>query len=329
MIANGSHDIEGQAADFLYYGAGAVDVFDFSVFNYQLTSDAIAVVKDVCGIHETDANGLYNGGLGHELIDKLEKGEAVFFMGGDQWPYVQLLTAKQDTNGYWHGNAASQIISVSNQYGLTTVGGTSAGMAILGNYVYTSQYARGESELSSHDILANYYVDKFYGTNGPPSIASGVRGLKWMGNIITEPHFTDPGKALTDLNDLQVYRLGRLLCFMGSIAISPPKGAAGNPFVEGIAVDNNTALKLRTVARRRSWGQRHVYFAWGVHGYLSASLSALWPQGFIDVGDFYLQEFSANDEFDFADGFAYGTSATDRLAVANGDVLWLEGEPFF
>ncbi len=146
-------------------------------------------------------------------------------------------------------------------------------MAILGNYVYTSQYARGESELSSHNILANYYVDKFYGTNGPPSIASGVLGLKWMGNIITEPHFTDPGKASTDLNDLQVYRLGRLLCFMGSIAISPPQGAAGNPFVEGIAVDNNTALTITDGGEAEVWGQRHVYFAWGVNGYLSASLS--------------------------------------------------------
>ncbi len=100
VIAN-KHDENGVALqynEFLQYGARSVDVFNFDATDSGLTALAMAIAQDICGIDGIDVNGLKNDGLGNELIDKLLSAEAVYFMGGDQWPYVQLLTPKQDSN---------------------------------------------------------------------------------------------------------------------------------------------------------------------------------------------------------------------------------------
>jgi cyanophycinase-like exopeptidase len=186
-----------------------------------------------------------------------------------------LLTPKQDVLETWHANAASYIISVENNYTpyrppVLTVGGTSAGMAILGNYVFTAEYIR-EGSLTSADILGNYYTTKFYRASGSSldntvgiSIADDVLSLEWMGGVLTEPHFTDWGSDRTKQGDVAIYRLGRFISFLGSVVLEPtrtPLDGLEQLGVAGIAVDRSTALTITYDGDANVWGGGYVYFA--------------------------------------------------------------------
>jgi cyanophycinase-like exopeptidase len=242
VIGNGAHDVQDIAHDFyqVYGHARSVDVFCFNV-NSSAQLNAPDIVADI------NADGEQ---LGHEFLDKLRGAEAVFFMSGDQWPYVQLLRP----NGSAGGNKAAQIISSGNNAGTVTVGGTSAGLAILGNYVFTAEWIRHES-LYSVDILNDYYTPKFY--NNGPSIANDVFSFNMLSSVLTETHFTDPLKSLEGET---YFRLPRFLSFLAAVLLPAPAGLGGSS-VKGIAVDQDTALAIDRIGLTRVYGEGNVYFA--------------------------------------------------------------------
>ena len=207
--------------------------------NGLLTPEALAVARNQPTV------GNIAEGLGHEFLSKLKGAEAVYFLGGDQWPYVQLF--RED-------RAAAQVISDGNQAGNIVVGGTSAGLAILGEYVFTAQYG----SLSSAEILEDYYSESFY-QNGKPAIADDVLSLKWMDDVLTETHFTDDGMS-SNVNGRNVFRLGRFLSFMGAVVAQQPSGL-GRSVVKGLAVDDDTALCVEHNGTAKVHGTKNVYFA--------------------------------------------------------------------
>jgi cyanophycinase-like exopeptidase len=228
------------ANEFLAKGALSVDVF---VFDTDAGGDLTTGPESATAVAQ-DQQG---ESLGHEFLDKLWSAEAAYFMGGDQWPYVQLLRTDR---------AAASRIGTENNADRLSVGGTSAGMAILGNYVFTAEYLRDGSGLCSCDILNNYYTPTFYGVHGA-SIANDVMSLKWMGGALTETHFTDPNNSLEGET---YFRLGRFLSFMAAVTLPTPAGL-GQSSVKGIAVDNSTALTITADGDAKVWGQKKVYFA--------------------------------------------------------------------
>ena len=217
-------------------GAHAVDGFSFNCAsdNSTLTAEALAVA-------------LNQQGLGHEFLDKLTGAEGVYFCGGVQWRYVQLLVNDRD---------AAAIISDGNYgnrhfgSGSVVVGGTSAGLAILGQYVFTGHYGG----VTSAEIMGNYYTPNFI-QNGNTAIATNILNLKGMSNVLTETHFTDPEKSC-DVDGRNIYRLGRFLCFMGSTVLTYSGSA------KGLAVDDGTALtviEINGVLKAKVWGAKNVY----------------------------------------------------------------------
>jgi cyanophycinase len=76
-----------------------------------------------------------------EVLDLVTNAEAIFFAGGDQSDYLK----------YWAGTEVQSIIQ--SKLSQITVGGTSAGLAILGNYVYSGE----KGSVVSEDALANPY----------------------------------------------------------------------------------------------------------------------------------------------------------------------------
>jgi cyanophycinase-like exopeptidase len=229
----------------------AIDAFSFDV---EPTDDLTQFAKDVAANRD---------GYGHEFLAKLRGAEAVYFLGGDQWPYVQLLQAP---------GLAADIISGGNNgerehgSGSVTVGGTSAGLAILGQYVFTSEFARTGPDISSAELLENYYTSRFY-QGGKPSITDNVLSLKGMGEVLTETHFTDDGKSSIVsvlrpdgiAETRNIFRLGRFLSFMGAVVADP--SGLGRPIVNGLAVDNNTALCVDNEGLAKVHGTKYVYFA--------------------------------------------------------------------
>ncbi|MBK5213449.1 MAG: T9SS type A sorting domain-containing protein [Flavobacteriaceae bacterium] len=105
------------------------------------------------------------------VLQKVANAEAIWVAGGDQWDYVS----------YFKDNAMETTLNeyINIKHGV--IGGTSAGMAIMGSTYFTAQYGTLESNVA----LSNPYH---------PRVALGYNDfleLPFMQNLITDTHFTD------------------------------------------------------------------------------------------------------------------------------------------
>jgi beta-aspartyl-peptidase (threonine type) len=97
----------------------------------------------------------------------MTKSEGLFFSGGDQWNYVSK----------WNNTYVTQGIQwlVENK---RPVSGSSAGLAILGQYVYTAEYGSAVSNVSLE-----------YPFNPTITLTNDFLHLPLMNNIFTDTHF--------------------------------------------------------------------------------------------------------------------------------------------
>ncbi len=158
-----------------------------------------------------------NGTASNEsyVRQKIAQAEAIWFAGGDQWNYVT----------YWRGTPVDSLINAGIQNRGLVVGGTSAGMAILGGYYFTAQ----NGTVSSANALANPY----YNTVTVDSAA--FIESDYLQDVITDTHYDDPD------------RRGRHVTFLSRIF--EDYGVYG----KGIACDEYTAVCIDTS------GIAHVY----------------------------------------------------------------------
>ena len=98
-----------------------------------------------------------------------------------------------------------------------TVGGTSAGLAILGQFIYSSLY----DTIYSPEALANPYDGN----------------ITFAYNFLTIPFLTD---FLTDTHFVTRDRMGRMLTFQARLV------KENRTLVKGVGVDEATALLLDT-----------------------------------------------------------------------------------
>ena len=83
-----------------------------------------------------------NGSHQPFVIDHIKNAEALFIAGGDQSKYVD----------FWKGTPVEDAIHYLANVKKVPVGGTSAGMAILGEFLYS---AMSNSSLTSAEALAD------------------------------------------------------------------------------------------------------------------------------------------------------------------------------
>ncbi|QDU71509.1 Cyanophycinase [Mucisphaera calidilacus] len=143
----------------------------------------------------------YNGAV----LRILERAEGIFIAGGDQADY----------DAYWRGTPVEDVINEKVAAG-TPLGGTSAGLAILGSTAYV---ARSLSIYSS-EALADPYHD--YATLEHDFL--DVPGLE---DLVTDSHFS------------QRSREGRLAAFTARVLADTPADVA-----RGIGVDEDAALTI-------------------------------------------------------------------------------------
>lgn len=145
-------------------------------------------------------------GAEHSVVKSaIERAEVVFIAGGDQSTYMAV----------WAGTALQVAVNARVAAGYP-IGGISAGLAVLGQYVYS---ARGASALSSVVLLDPYDV-----------------------NITLEPAlFTVPQLAgvITDSHFVARDRMGRLLTFLARLQAD---GMASTPI--GIGVDEGSGVAI-------------------------------------------------------------------------------------
>ncbi|QLE03127.1 cyanophycinase [Galbibacter sp. BG1] len=108
------------------------------------------------------------------IHDKINKAEAIWFAGGDQWDYVS----------FWRGTKVAELINKGIAERNMVVGGTSAGMAIQGGFYYSAQ--RGS--VKSDEALEDPY-------NQDMTIGSEMFiDNKFLADVITDTHYDNPDR---------------------------------------------------------------------------------------------------------------------------------------
>ncbi|MBI5935947.1 MAG: cyanophycinase [Chloroflexi bacterium] len=155
------------------------------------------------------------------VVNKIRNAEALFIAGGDQKDYVTL----------WKGTPVEDAI----HYLVTRnvpIGGTSAGLAIMGEFSFTAMNGTVDSSVA----LGNPY-------NSKVAVGRDFLVLPNMTGIITDSHF-----GARD-------RMGRLVVFLARIVKDGWAGTA-----KGIGVDEMTALAVEPNGSATVLGSGSVYF---------------------------------------------------------------------
>ena len=140
------------------------------------------------------------------VIAILHAADGIFLAGGDQGNYIR----------YWKGTPV-QVALNAHVSGNRPVGGSSAGLAILGHYSYT---ALDGGSMESKTALADPY-------DSGVTLENDFLHYRWLEDVITDSHFS------------KRCRLGRLIVFVSRINKERPEGG-----VFGIGLDERTALLI-------------------------------------------------------------------------------------
>ena len=147
--------------------------------------------------------------------DAIAKAEVVFLAGGDQSTYVNL----------WRGTALQTAVNARVAQGYP-IGGTSAGLAVLGQYVYAALNASAQSDI----VLQNPF---------DPSVTleAALFNVPFLANVLTDSHFQTRD------------RMGRLLVFLARLQ---QDGMATAP--RAIAVDEGSGVGVSANGATTTFG---------------------------------------------------------------------------
>jgi L-asparaginase / beta-aspartyl-peptidase len=176
----------------------------------QTTDVADEFYYDVGGVAsvETFVFTGRSGSYSRKVLRALERADGIFIAGGDQSRYVR----------FWRGTPVERALEAHVARG-RPLGGTSAGLAILGQWVYG---AMDGGSLRTPAALADPL--------GPANtIETGFLGLDLLRGIVTDTHFKERD------------RLGRLLAF---VAKSETLAGPGQTPVWGLGVDESAAVTV-------------------------------------------------------------------------------------
>lgn len=189
---------------------------------YNLYINGLCKLNSVATVITPDRQA----GLEPLVAAKIREASALFISGGDQAKYIR----------YWRGTPVEAALRDAVKRGIP-IGGTSAGLAVLGEYIYSAENDRpDDKDLSSDEALA----DPFY---RQVVLSDDLLGIPILRGIITDTHFDTRRRE------------GRLLVFMARILVS-----GQTTRIRGIGVDEKTALLVDPDGGARVVGKGEVDF---------------------------------------------------------------------
>jgi cyanophycinase len=220
LLMGGSTDVDAGfqwmiqksgGGDFVVIRATGTDAYDPWIYN------------DLGGVDSAATLIIQNRAAASDpfVLEKILNAEALFIAGGDQANYVE----------YWKDTPVEDAINQLASRGVP-VGGTSAGLAVLGQFVFSSV----NGTVYSDTALSNPYNNKV-------ALAKDFLSLPHMGNLITDSHFSARD------------RMGRLITFLARIVND---GWANQAL--GVGIDERTALAMEPNGSATVLGEGSVYF---------------------------------------------------------------------
>lgn len=157
------------------------------------------------------------------VAETLKNAEVLFIAGGDQSAYLSL----------WEGTPVEEALQYLILEKKIPIGGTSAGCAIMGEYVYTGE----QGSIVGSEALLNPFDPRM------TIRRSSLINHPLLKNTITDQHFS------------QRNREGRLVGFMARL-----KEFSNKMPLKAIAVDERTAVAIDKNGVARIFGQSAAYF---------------------------------------------------------------------
>jgi cyanophycinase len=210
------------------------------------------------------------------VIKRIRAADALFIVGGDQSDYIN----------YWKSTPVHEAIQYLADRNVP-IGGISAGLAVLGQHVFTGV----NGSINSTAALTDPYQENV-------TLASDFLRLHNLDGVITDTHF-DTRK-----------RIGRLVSFMARIAKDNMIDT-----IRSIGVDTGTALLIdNDVAMRVGKPNGAVYFL-NTNGLPEVCE----PQTPLSYSNIRIQRLEANERFDMRQWAKINTrSGIYSVSVRNG-----------
>jgi len=137
-----------------------------------------------------------------QTLEKIRHADALWIAGGDQWNYM----------GAWGRSPVRDALQSLIDRNIP-FGGTSAGLAVLGQYSFTAE----KDSITSAQALADPYHERV-------AIGADFLAIPILKGIITDSHFVTRD------------RMGRLLAFLSRILVDQERSDA-----RAVAIDERTA----------------------------------------------------------------------------------------
>lgn len=179
--------------------------------------------NELGGINSVETIVFHDAGAATDpyVLGRIDRAEAIWFAGGDQWNYVD----------YWRNTPVAQHINQAVTGRNVAIGGTSAGMAILGSHYFTAQ----NGSVTSTTALANPYAAAVTVSDAP------FLTVPFLHNVITDTHYDNPD------------RRGRHTVFLARMMTDQGVEA------RGIACNEYVAMTINPEGMAHVWGEWPSY----------------------------------------------------------------------
>lgn len=221
ILMGGSTDVDAAIAWFLQRAGGG----DVVVIRSSGADGYNQYMYDMVGVNSVETIMIDSRAKADlaSVTQKIRNAEALFIAGGDQWDYVN----------YWKNSGTEDAINYLINTKNVTVGGTSAGLAIMGSVYYSGQ----TGSVTSAQALANPYNK--YSTLGRNDFVSSA----FLQNTITDSHYS------------QRTRQGRHISFLARMMKD-----FNYTTIKGIGVDEQTAVCIDGAGVGKVFGINKAYF---------------------------------------------------------------------
>jgi cyanophycinase len=215
------------------------------------------------------------------VAETISHAAVIFIAGGDQANYIN----------FWMNTPVQNALNEAIRHGVP-IGGTSAGLAVMGEYAYSAQGDRPDDpNLDGKTALADPFGPRI-------SMSRGFLNIPILKGIITDTHF-----ARRD-------RMGRLLVFLARLNEA---GKADSQHVRGIGVQERAAVLLEPDGKAHVVGYGPAYFIEADRA--SGVLQKAKPLSF---GPFVVQKVAPGADF-FIKSWA-GDAISYKLTVEAGKI---------
>lgn len=221
LLAGGNTDVDSAmqwlidqsgGGDFVVIRASGAD--GYNLYVYEELQRTVDSVETIVMKQERAAYDPF-------VIDTILKAEALFIAGGNQWDYIRM----------WKDTPVEDAIHALVARGVP-VGGTSAGLAVLGEFSFSAE----RNTIYSDEALKNPYHPRL-------TLENDFLHLPYLAGTITDSHFVERD------------RMGRLVTFLARIL---QDGWAQQ--ARGIGIDGMTALAVDGSGMATLYGVGAVYF---------------------------------------------------------------------